>query len=145
MRALLDVNILIALLDADHVMHGQAMSWLERELRHGWASCPLTENGVIRIMSHPAYPNTRPSATVAERLAEACASPDHEFWPEDVSLFAPRLIDWDRILGHRQVTDAYLLALAVRHGGRLVTFDRRIRPDAVSGAREEHLVTLSAA
>jgi len=60
MRALLDVNILIALLDADHIMHRHALSWLERELRHGWASCPITENGVIRIMSHPAYPNPHP-------------------------------------------------------------------------------------
>jgi uncharacterized protein len=145
MRALLDVNVLIALLDADHVMHSQAMSWLEQEIGHGWASCPITENGAVRIMAQPAYPTSRPAAIVAERLAEACASPDHAFWPEDVSLLEPRLIDWNRILGHRQVTDAYLLAIAVRNGGRLVTFDRRITPAVVTGARAEHLVTLGAA
>lgn len=143
MRALLDVNVLIALLDAGHVMHDRAMSWLAREIRHGWASCPIVENGVVRIMSQPAYPASRPAAVVAERLAEACASPDHAFWPEDVSLLAPGLIDWNRVLGHRQVTDAYLLALAVRNQGRLVTFDRRISPDAVTGAGAEHLAILS--
>lgn len=142
MRALLNVNVLIALLDAGHLHHAVAMSWLEREIHHGWASCPITQNGCVRIMSQPAYPGTLPAAQVAERLAEAAAGPDHQFWAADVDLLGTDMLDWTRILGHRQVTDAYLLALAVRHQGRLVTFDRRITAQAVAGAGEAHLVTL---
>src|SRR5574337_7619 len=143
MRALLDVNVLIALLDGGHALHQGAFSWLEREIGNGWASCPLTENGVVRIMSQPAYPAPKPAGVVAERLAEACSSPDHQFWPADVSLLAEGVIKWTHVLGHRQVTDAYLLALAVRNGGRLVTFDRRISLDAVAGASPENLVTIA--
>jgi len=142
MRALLDVNVLIALLDEGHIHHAVAMSWLEREIRHGWASCPITQNGCIRIMSQPAYPGAMPAAQIAARLAEAAASPEHEFWPADVNLLGAGVFDWSRVLGHRQVTDVYLLSLAVRHGGRLVTLDRRIAPEAVSGALPEQLVVL---
>ncbi len=143
MRALLDVNVLIALLDAGHVRHREAMSWLEREIGQGWASCPMTQNGVLRIMSQPAYPAPRLPARVAERLGEACASPDHAFWADDISLLESGLIGWNHVLGHRQVTDAYLLALAVRHQGRLVTFDRRISPHVVPNAMPDQLVILS--
>lgn len=143
MRALLDVNVLIALLDAGHVHHGLAMSWLEKDIRHGWASCPLTQNGCIRIMSQPKYPGSLAAAQVADRLAEAANSPDHEFWPADVNMLSEGVFDWTRVLGHRQVTDVYLLALAVHHGGRFVTLDRRIALDAVKGARAKHLVALA--
>ncbi len=139
MRALLDVNVLIALLDGGHAMHSSATDWLARECSKGWASCPLTQNGVVRIMSQPNYPTPRPAALVAERLALACSASEHVFWAADVSLLAVGLIDWQRLLGHRQVTDAYLLALAVRQQGRLVTFDQRIRADRVLGAKPEHL------
>jgi hypothetical protein len=143
MRALLDVNVLIALLDAGHVHHALAMSWLEAEIRHGWASCPITQNGCVRIMSQPGYPAALPAAQVAERLTEASASPAHEFWPADVSLLGDGIYDWSKVLGHRQVTDIYLLSLAVRHGGRLVTFDRRIDLGAVTGASPGQLVVLT--
>lgn len=143
MRSLLDVNVLIALLDSGHLMHRAAMSWLEREIGSGWASCPITENGVIRIMSQSGYPNSRTPVEVADRLAEACSSPDHAFWPEDISLFSDRILDWGRILGHRQVTDAYLLALATRHEGRFVTFDQRISVDTVISATAENLCVIS--
>lgn len=143
MRALLDVNVLIALLDAGHVHHGLAVSWLESEIRHGWASCPLTQNGCIRIMSQPKYPGSIAAAQVAGRLAEAASSPDHEFWPADVNMLGEGVFDWARVLGHRQVTDAYLLALAAHHGGRFVTFDRRVVLDAVKGARAKNLVVLA--
>ena len=142
MRALLDVNMLIALLDAAHVHHALAHRWLARELAHGWASCPLTQNGCIRIMSQPAYPGAMRSAEVAQRLAEAASDPGHEFWPDDVNLLDAGAVNWQRVLGHRQVTDAYLLALAVRHDGRLVTFDRRIAVEAVADAQNRHLATL---
>lgn len=143
MPALLDVNVLIALLDAGHVMHAQAVTWLAGEIQYGWASCPLAENGCVRIMSQPAYPTSRPAALVAARLAEACAGPDHAFWPAEVSLLSTGLLDWSRVLGHRQVTDAYLLALAVRNNGRLVTFDKRIALDVVKGATPEHMLVIS--
>lgn len=142
MRALLDVNVLIALLDAGHVHHGLATAWLESEIRHGWASCPLTQNGCIRIMSQPKYPDSLAAAQVAGRLAEAANSSDHEFWAADVDLLADGVFDWNRVLGHRQVTDVYLLALAVHRDGRFVTLDRRIVPDAVKGARAKHLLVL---
>jgi len=142
-RALLDVNVLIALLDGGHIHHGLAMSWLSREIEHGWASCPLTQNGCVRIMSQPSYPGALPAAQVAERLTEAAESPDHKFWPADVSLLGAGLFDWSRVLGHRQVTDVYLLSLAVRNNGRLVTLDQRIAPEAVIDAGPEHLVVLN--
>ncbi len=142
MRALLDVNVLIALLDAAHVHHARATDWLATHLRHGWASSPLTQNGCIRILSQPGYPNPLPAAQVAERLAEATADASHEFWSDSISLLEPGRIRWADLLGHRQVTDAYLLALAVEHGGRFVSFDRRIRAGLVEGAREQHLVAL---
>lgn len=139
MRALLDVNVLIALLDAGHAMHIRATQWLARQANDGWASCPLTQNGVVRIMSQPSYPTPRPAALVAERLANACAAPEHMFWPADVSLLCAGVIDWTHLLGHRQVTDAYLLAIAVRQQGQLASFDQRIKPELVLGARPEHL------
>ena len=142
MRALLDVNVLIALLDGAHTCHRPAMSWLEHEIHNGWASCPITQNGCVRIMSHPGYPGALPAAQVAQRLREAVVSPEHEFWPDDISLLQSDVFDWSRVLAHRQVTDMYLLALAIHHGGRLVTLDRRIAPEAVAGAEAEHLVVL---
>lgn len=139
MRALLDVNVLIALLDGGHAMHIRATEWLASQAGEGWASCPLTQNGAVRIMSQPGYPTPRPAALVAERLASACTAAQHQFWPADVSLLGAGLIDWRHLLGHRQVTDAYLLALAVRHQGRFATFDQRIKPELVIGATPEHL------
>lgn len=142
MRALLDVNVLIALMDAGHLHHAKASAWLVENIGHGWASCPITQNGCIRIMSQPSYPGDLRTAQVAERLAEAAASPHHEFWSADVSLLETGVLNWPHILGHWQVTDAYLLALAVRHSGRFVSFDRRISPGMVKGATAAHLVVL---
>jgi uncharacterized protein len=142
--ALLDLNVLIALLDQGHVLHRTATRWLEREIGHGWATCPITENGVVRIMAQPAYPNPQPAALVAERLAEACRHPSHGFWPEPISLLQEGLIRWERLLGPRQITDAYLLALAVHHGGRFVSFDQRISLELVPGASAAHLCLIEA-
>lgn len=142
MRALLDVNVLIALLDVDHVHHAAAGAWLDRNATSGWASCPLTQNGCIRIMSQRAYPGALPAAAIAARLATATATAWHEFWPDSVSLVADDMLDWRGILGSRQVTDAYLLALAVRNSGRLVTFDRGVPLAAVPAATPEHLAII---
>lgn len=139
MRALLDVNLLIALLDSRHLHHHRATDWLSENLHSGWASCPLTQNGCIRILSQPSYPNPSAVALVAAHLGDAVAAPEHEFWPDDVSLVAQGTLDWKRVLGPRQVTDAYLLALAVRHGGRLVTLDKGVPAAAVAGAKKAHL------
>ena len=142
MRALLDINVILALLDADHLMHATAQCWLSRELDAGWASCPVTQNGVLRILSQPAYPNHRPVAEVAERLAEACSHPSHRFWNGGVSLIGPAGVNWQQLLGHRQVTDAYLLAVAGAEGGRFVRFDQRISADLVPQARPDQLVVI---
>jgi uncharacterized protein len=141
-RALLDVNVLIALLDSDHASHGVAMSWFARHGGVGWASCPITQNGCIRIMSNSSYPNALPVSTVMTRLAEACREDVHEFWPDRVSLLDPQVIDSTRIHGPRQLTDIYLLALAVTHDGRLVTFDDKIPLAAARKANSKNLLVL---
>ena len=142
MRALLDVNVLIALLDADHSLHPRATQWLEDHAHDGWASCPITENGCVRVMSHPGYPNALPVRAVMERLAEAGASGLHEFWADDVSLLDANVADSARIHGPRQITDVYLLALAVRHQGQFVTLDASVAHDAVIGAGKNHVLVL---
>jgi toxin-antitoxin system PIN domain toxin len=141
-RALLDVNVVVALLDADHVDHARVRGWLEAEIRHGWASCAITQNGVLRVLSQPRYPSPVPVAQAAARLARATATAHHEFWPCEATLLDERRVDWTRIHGPQQVTDAYLLLLAVTRGGRFVTLDRRIPAEAVSGASPAHLVRL---
>jgi len=141
-RALLDVNVLIALLDADHIHHVRARDWLGANIATGWASCPITQNGCIRILSQPNYPNALKPSEVAERLREATEAVFHQFWAESPSLLSPGLVSWEYIVGSRQVSDAYLLALAVRHDGRLVTFDHAIATGVVMGAEERHLVVL---
>ena len=142
MRALLDVNVLIGLLDAAHIHHQRASQWLEQSLHHGWASCPLTQNGCLRIMAQPAYPQALPLAAVAQRLGQAAATPAHLFIADDYSLLDADSLHWPQLLGHRQVTDAYLLGLAVRHGCRFVSFDARVNLAAVPGAKAEHLWVL---
>lgn len=143
MVALLDVNVLIALLDAGHVHHALATHWLANHLEDGWASCPLTQNGCIRILSQSAYPNRAPAADVATRLAEATRHPAHHFWPDAVSLLSPGLLDWGRLLTGRHITDAYLLALAVHNEGRFITLDQGIPLASVQGAQPRHLVVLA--
>ena len=141
-RALLDINVLIALLDLDHVHHRRARGWLQREVDSGWASCPLTENGCIRIMSQSKYPNPVPAGEVIKRLREAAATSYHEFWPDDLSILDQTMVDNGRIHGPKQVTDVYLLALAVQHAGRFVTFDGSVPLSAVLQAEKEHLAVI---
>ena len=142
MRALLDVNVLIALLDSDHASHDSAIGWFSKHAREGWASCPITQNGCIRIMSHPGYPNPLPVQAVIERLAEACHQDIHEFWPDEISLLDSDVVDSTRMHGPRPLTAIYLLALAVQHEGRLVTFDTGIPLAAVRKATKQKLLIL---
>lgn len=141
-RALLDVNVLLALLDGDHVDHARAWAWLDQSIEHGWASCPVTENGFVRIVSQPRYPSPVAPAVAMDLLSRARASEHHEFWPCDVSLLDASTVDRTRIHGSRQVTDAYLLALCLAHDGRLVTFDRSVPLSAVPGAHADDVVVL---
>jgi uncharacterized protein len=142
MRALLDVNVLIALLDADHSLHSRATQWFAKQVKHGWASCPITQNGCMRIMSHPSYPHPLPVSAVSARLAEASASQFHAFWADDISLIDAEIFDCARIHGPGQITDIYLLGLAIGHGGQFVTFDTSISLNAIRRAEKKHVLTL---
>lgn len=142
MRALLDVNVLVALLDADHINHAVAREWLGSHIADGWASCAVTQNGCIRILSQPNYPNPVAPSDIATRLREATEAPFHQYWSDAPSLLSASLVDWQYVHGATQVTDAYLLGLAVHHGGRLVTFDHSVPRRAVPSAQTEHLLLL---
>ena len=142
MRALFDVNALLALIDRDHVFHSGARGWWVAHQDGGWATCPLTQNGFARIMSQRSYPRHRPLVDAVEALSAGLGQPGHEFWPDSVSIADPDVFDHHRILGPNQITDVYLLALAVKHSGRLVTFDRGIPLAAVRGAEARHLVVV---
>jgi len=139
---LLDVNVLIALIDPAHVGHDAAHRWFEAQGRAAWATCPLTENGMIRIVGNPKYPNTPGSPALAAGIvARLRALPGHVFWPDDISLVASPHVDPGAVLTPAQVTDTYLLALAVAHGGKLATLDRRLSPQPVRGGKAAlHLI-----
>jgi uncharacterized protein len=141
-RALLDVNVLLALLDSDHVDHKRARDWINNEIGHGWASCAITQNGFVRIISQSRYPSPLQPGHAIELLARAAGTRHHEYWPCAVSLLDPEIIDRSRILATKQVTDTYLLALAAANNGRFVTFDQNVVLSACRVARDEHLVAL---
>lgn len=140
---LLDVNVLIALIDPGHVAHNNAHAWFETTGEREWATCPLTENGVIRIVGSPKYPNSPGSpADVAEIVRKMRGLPGHQFWPDDLSLVGSEHVDATKIMTSGQVTDIYLLALAKAKGGQLATFDRRLSVAAVKGGKSAlHLIT----
>jgi len=134
---LLDVNVLIALIDPSHVQHETAHAWFAAEGQAAWATCPMTENGLLRIVGNPRYPHSPGvPAVVAGVLAALRQLPGHVFWADDVSLMDTSRVDAGRLLSHGQVTDSHLLALACAYQGRLASFDRRLVPDAVSGGRQ---------
>lgn len=132
---LLDVNLLLALTDPMHVHHQPAHRWFAEKGREAWASCPLTENGFIRIASHPNYPNRPGDVTaVFDIFRRLCEVPGHHFWTEDISIL--QIIEPDAIITHAQITDVYLLGLAVHRKGKLATLDKRIPADAVRAGRK---------
>jgi uncharacterized protein len=143
MTFLLDVNVLIALLDPAHIQHEPAHAWFATQGQHAWATCPLTQNGVLRIVGHPRYPNSPGTpAAVVPLLSGLCALPGHTFWPDTLSVLNSDLLDTTRLLSSGQVTDSYLLALAAAHQGQLATFDRRLVTESVHGGTQHiHLIT----
>jgi toxin-antitoxin system PIN domain toxin len=140
--ALLDINFLIALFDAAHVHHATAQSWLSAHRSSGWATCPISENGCIRVLSQPRYPGNLPVTDITRRLRVATNAPDHTFWPDSISLCDAKRFLHEQILTPKPLTDLYLLALAVANKGRLATFDRAIPPSAVAGAQARHMAVL---
>jgi len=141
-RALFDLSVLIALLDDQHLDNAKAHRWFADNRAGGWATCPLTQNGFVRILSQPKYSSPVTVTEAFEHLHEATEAEGHIFWPDDISLIDEQLIDRNHVLGPKQLTDIYLLALAVKHSGRLVTFDRAIPIAAVKGAQARHLVVI---
>jgi len=143
MRLLLDVNVLVALLDEAHIHHAVAQN-LMAQPKLKIATCALTENGVLRVLNLPGYSSYGPAGFEAVRaqLAQLCEDTDHEFWPCDITLRDNSKVDWSRVMGHNQITDVYLLALAVAHDGTLATLDHRVAISAVRGAQAKHLQLL---
>jgi toxin-antitoxin system PIN domain toxin len=141
-RGLLDVNVLIALLDENHAHHSTASEWFADHVEYGWASCPLTQNGCVRIVSQPRYPNALGVAEAVTRLEAAVSTSYHQFIADDVTLLDAAVVNRDRLLSPRQLTDVYLLALAIAHGARLVTLDKSVPFATVRGANKDSLVVI---
>jgi len=141
-RFLLDIDVLIALIDPGHVHHDRAHRWFSSKGTKAWATCPITENGVLRIVGHSRYPNSPGTpAAVATLVASLRELPGYAFWPDDISLIDDRHVNAARLLESAQVTDSYLLALAREHDGQLATLDQRLVADAViDGRRYLHVI-----
>lgn len=136
--ALLDVNALVALAWDSHVHHAAMRSWMRRSGRGGWATCPLTESGFVRVSSNPkVLPSPIGVVAAREVLAALRAVEGHSFVTDDVSLCDD---DVPLIHGYRQVSDAHLLTLARRRGARVVTFDSGLV--ALAGGSDVELLTL---
>ena len=145
MIGLLDVNVLIALLDPQHVHHDPAHHWFAQHGSEGWATCPLTQNAVLRILGHPRYPNSPGSpAAVMPLLMGLLSHPHHHFWADAPSWSATSPIRGNQVVAHGQITDVYLLALAVHQHGSLASFDSRITKRVVPGGQDAlHLIRSS--
>jgi uncharacterized protein len=141
-RALFDVNALLAVFDKDHVFHPRIRAWWAADADRGWATCPLTQNGFVRVMSQSSYPGHRSIADATAALRAGISQPGHDFWPDSVSIADQSIFDHRRMLGPNQITDAYLLAIAVKNSGCLVTFDRAVPVAAVRGAEARHIIVL---
>lgn len=142
--ALLDINVLVALFDSEHVHHDLAHDWFVDHHDRGWATCPVTENGFVRVVSNPKYQAdvVRP-AVAADQLRMFCGSRHHQFWNLNFSITDASRFALGHARGHAQLVDVYLLALAKEMNGTLATFDRGIPLSAVPGARAEHLTFIA--
>jgi hypothetical protein len=141
---LLDVNVLIALLDPAHIHHNVAHDWYAVKSKNGWATCSITENAVIRILSNPSYPSVDMLPNeVMDHLSKFFASAeDHSYLEDDIRLLDESVFDRRFVRGQKQITDAYLAGLAHFWGGRLATFDQSIPYQAVRDAGSEVLEVL---
>ena len=136
---LLDVNVLIALGDPYHVHHDRAQAWFHQEKARAWATCPITENGFLRILGNPAYKDSPGSPSKLQSVLQAiCSAPGHQFWPDSVSLRDEK--HYSTLPSFSHLTDFYLLALAIRHQAKLATFDRRIDPSLIPAGEKAYLV-----
>jgi uncharacterized protein len=141
LTTLLDVNVLIALLDQDHVFHEMAVNWFEAGARRDWATCPITENGAVRILGSPRYPmGPGDPVLVVDHLRRICTAGGHCFWEDSLSLLTTGRIDQRKLGASSSITDTYLLALAAEKQGRLATFDRKLATAAVRGGDAALLV-----
>jgi len=142
--SLLDVNVLVALFQPDHVHHDLAHDWFAENRQAGWATCPITETGLVRLLANPrVHPGGIAVPAVVERLRRFQSDRAHEWWEANVSLADPKLFQMTAIRGHRQTTDVYLAGLAHSRGGKLVTFDRAVLWNAVTGAKPSLVEVLS--
>jgi len=124
---LLDVNVLIALMWPAHENHTQAQGWFGRKSRDGWATCPFTQAAFVRIISNPAFSSDAVTPQEALKLLAANLNhPSHHFWPDEIGLVTATQAFVRRLVGHQQVTDAYLLGLALHKKGKLATMDRGV-------------------
>lgn len=124
---LLDINVLVALLWTNHEQHDAASRWFGRNQKHGWATCPMTQAGFVRVSSNPRVFAAAPTpGKVSEILQSNLRHPAHRFFADDLPFPEAVAPFTDRLLGHQQATDAYLFGLAVRHKAVLTTFDRGI-------------------
>lgn len=141
--SLLDVSVLIALFWKGHPSHRKALEWFGRHASAGWATCPLTQAAFVRIVSNPAFSASAVSPGEAtQALEKSLAHPDHEYWPADISYLKAIEPFASQIVGHKQVSDAYLVGLAIHHGGSLVTMDRGILELVPTKLQQRGLVTL---
>lgn len=125
MVGLLDVNVLVALLVPEHQHHAVSMEWFTREAgRHGWATCAVTELGVIRVCAQLPGGAWPPETTADRMLLLTAGSREYVFWPDAASPAA--MAEVRGATAGKQITDRYLLGLARRYGGRVITFDRAL-------------------
>lgn len=140
---LLDVNVLVALAWPNHIHHARAHAWFGAIRSAGWATTPLTQSGFVRVSSNAkAIPEARTPTEARSLLRRIGAVEGHEFWPDDVAAAGAGASPFDRVVGYRQVTDAHLLALAIRRGGRLATFDRGVGDLVPEGTDPEEVLEL---
>jgi toxin-antitoxin system PIN domain toxin len=141
---LLDVNLLIALVDPAHVSHEVAHDWFARHRTRPWATCPITENGFVRILSNPVYHSVSASPVEVVNLLRSFTDghDTHRFWADTVSLADPTIFRPEFIGGHKQITDVYLLGLCKHHDGVLATLDSRLSAEAIVGPTSDLVVHL---
>ena len=146
MTYLLDINVLVALFDAAHAHHEPAHRWFAAVGKASWATCPITENGCVRVLSNPAYPTVSANpGEITERLRIFCTEPGHVFWQDVLSLTDSTLFEMSKLSGHQQITDLYLAGLAARQSGKLATFDTSIPVAALVGAPADVVEIIPAA